>query len=390
MELTLKQEEGLKIAVERYKNKEAYTVISGYAGTGKSTLVSVIIDALGIDRTQVAYVAYTGKAAHVLKSKGCPNATTAHKLLYNTIPKQDGTFYFRPKNILDEPYKLIVVDEVSMLPKDMWFLLLSHRVHVIALGDPEQLPSLSEDAHVLDHPHIFLDEVMRQAQESEILRISMDIREGRPLHYFKGNEVQILPYSELSTGMYKWADTVLVGMNATRHNINRAIREIKFGPDISRTPINGDQVICTRNYWNDACTAYGDPMVNGLVGTIFNVKNQTGQPQVPNITVADFQPIEYGSKELVKNAYFKRVRMDTQLYTTGEPYVNKDNFHRISQRLRPKEFEYGYALTVWKAQGSEYNKVLLLEESWPRDKDTKRKYLYTGVTRAIDKLVIVR
>ena len=86
MILTKKQEEGLKIAVSRYYNNEPYTCISGYAGSGKSTLIKFIIASLDVDpEVEVAYVAYTGKAANVLQSKGCPNATTAHKLLYKAI-----------------------------------------------------------------------------------------------------------------------------------------------------------------------------------------------------------------------------------------------------------------------------------------------------------------
>ena len=72
-----------KGGIQRYKNKEPYTVISGYAGSGKSTLVKFIISALGLYNEDVAYIAYTGKAALVLKEKGCPNATTAHRLLYH-------------------------------------------------------------------------------------------------------------------------------------------------------------------------------------------------------------------------------------------------------------------------------------------------------------------
>lgn len=136
MVLTRKQEEGLKIAVERYHNNEPYTCIAGYAGTGKSTLVKFIISALNVYPEDVCYVAYTGKAAKVLAEKGCPNAMTAHRLLYKSIPRDDGTFYHKIKRPLDYRYKLIVVDEISMLPKEMWDLLLSHNIYVICLGDP--------------------------------------------------------------------------------------------------------------------------------------------------------------------------------------------------------------------------------------------------------------
>lgn len=119
--LTSKQMEGLKIAVSRYQNKEKYTVISGFAGSGKSTLVKFIIEALNVDpEEEVAYVAFTGKAAAVLAQKGCPNATTAHKLLFKAKPMPNGSYKFIPRASLENDYKIIVVDEVSMLSKDLW------------------------------------------------------------------------------------------------------------------------------------------------------------------------------------------------------------------------------------------------------------------------------
>ena len=124
---------------------------------------------------------------------------TAHKLLYKSRPMPDGKFMYIPKDYLEEDYKLIVVDEVSMLPKTLWDLLLSHKVHVLACGDPFHIPPIDKDSdnHILDNPHIFLDEIMRQAAESEIIRVSMDIRNGKPLNYFKGNEVQIIRNEEV-------------------------------------------------------------------------------------------------------------------------------------------------------------------------------------------------
>ena len=194
--LTTKQEEALKIAVARYHIGMPYTVIAGYAGSGKSTLVKFIISALNIPDEKVAYVAYTGKAANVLKNKGCPNATTAHKLLYHARQTKNGNYVFTPKKVLDDPYELIVVDEVSMLPQELWYQLLSHGVYVLAMGDPGQLsPPRDETNPVLDNPHIFLDEIMRQAQDSAIIRLSMHIREGKDFRLFPtvSGEVRIIP-----------------------------------------------------------------------------------------------------------------------------------------------------------------------------------------------------
>lgn len=134
MELTEGQKRGLDIAVARYKARKPYTVIAGYAGTGKTSLIKEIVAELGLRNSEVAYAAYTGKAAKVLKNKGCEDAMTTHRLLYDCLTRDDGTPIFRAKRNIGN-YKLIVVDEVSMLPQEMWDLLLSHRIHVIALGD---------------------------------------------------------------------------------------------------------------------------------------------------------------------------------------------------------------------------------------------------------------
>ena len=228
-----------------------------------------IVEALGLQKYEVCYVAYTGKASLVLREKGCPNAMTAHKLLYQSFPKPDGTFFHRVKRPID-PYKLIVVDEISMLPKEMWDLLLSHRVHVIALGDPFQLPPIGEDNGVLKDAHIFLDEIMRQAQESEIIRLTMDIRAGKPLELFKGKEVQVIDPKDVVGGMYGWADQIIVAKNLTRRNINSQMRHMLFGVD-NEIPVEGDKIICLRNAW-ETVTEAGDVLVNGTIGTINNIK----------------------------------------------------------------------------------------------------------------------
>lgn len=143
MELTQKQQEGLKLTLERYKNGERYVVISGYAGTGKSTLVKFIISALqqeyDIDpETDVVYTSFTGKATQVLQKKGNKNVSTLHKLLYEWYPRKDGTFFKRPISYLD--FKIVVVDEVSMVPMELMTLLFSHQnIFIICLRRPRTI-----------------------------------------------------------------------------------------------------------------------------------------------------------------------------------------------------------------------------------------------------------
>lgn len=384
MLLTAKQEEGLKIAVKRFRDHEPYTCIAGYAGTGKSTLIRFIISALNLDPEDVCYVAYTGKAAQVLRSKGCPNAMTAHRLLYKSIQKDDGTFYHIPLRPIIG-FDLIVVDEISMLPKHMWELLLSHKIHVIALGDPGQLPPvLAEDNGVLAFPHIFLDEVMRQAAESEIIRLTMDIREGNSLKPFLGNEVRIVGREELlEPGFLAWGDQIICGKNETRHQINTIMRKIKMQTDQTE-PLIGDRIICLHNEW-ECINLTGDALVNGLSGTITGLEYTNDNPFMEKTPLIDFKP------DIDDSDTFKGLEADYKIFTEHVPTVTKETFKRIPKFYRPKEFDYGYCITCHKSQGSEYDKVIVLEEYLRGEsKDGHSRWLYTAATRAAKKLIIVR
>ena len=392
MELTRKQEEGLKIAVARHKNREKYTVISGYAGTGKSTLVRFIIDALDADEDKVAYATYTGKAAEVLRKKGNPNAMTLHRLLYDSIPRQGGGFIRIPKKQLD--YDIVVVDEVSMVPKTMVDMLLAHRVYILFLGDPGQLPQIDKkEAHnLLDHPHVFLDEVMRQAAESEIIQLTMKIRNGEDIPFMHGKEVIVAPKAELVTGHLTWADIIICATNKTRHNMNRQKRELLGYSGVLQT---GERIIVKRNYWED-CDEDGNALVNGTVGTVANpyesfvripsyVKNDRRDlPLIGCIFTPD------GGKS------FDTFEIDKDYLLKEEPCVDWRVSYQLGKLkpkigdILPKQATYGYALTCHAAQGSEFDKVLVIEESFPFDKTEHQRWLYTAATRAAEKLVLVR
>lgn len=393
MILTRKQAEGLLISIDRYDAGKKYTVISGYAGSGKSTLVRFIIEALDVDENDICYCAFTGKAAEVLRKKGNKNVCTLHKLLYESIPKPTGGFFRKPK--LQLGYKVIVVDEVSMAPKTLIDLLFTHHVYVICLGDPGQLPPIdkNEDNHLLDHPHIFLDEIMRQAQESEIIQLTMKIRHQEPIDYFNGKEVKIIPYSELNTGVLQWGDQILTATNAKRQAINNQMRQLLNYPD---TPVDGDKVICLRNYWDDF-SEEGDPLINGTIGVLKN-SFQTWR-QIPPIVRSNIKKFDVLTSDLVipdTDDVYNLVDMDHQMILTGNKCCDWKLSYKLG-RLRskygeivPKEFAYAYAITCHKAQGSEWNNVVVLEEQFPFDKNEHTRWLYTACTRASEKLVLVR
>lgn len=380
MILTKGQEKGLKVAVERYRNHEPYTVIAGPAGSGKSSLVKFIIDALNLPEDKVVYITYTGKASLVLRNKGCENAITAHKLLYHAKEKPDGTYEFTPKKHLDYNYKIIVLDECSMLPEEMWMLLLSHRVHVIALGDKEQLPAIDGDSKILDNPHVVLDEVVRQALDSPIIQLSVDIRAGKFLEYGGPKECRVMPPERVSDKLLMGADQVLCGKNITRHCLNERLRKIKFGKQYSNKPLDGDKIICLKNDWATIGNNE-EPLVNGMIGTVRNIRlKENGLLYKPEM-VADFISDNDG--------IYKDLHMDYKIFTEKETTINKDNWMMFPKNERAHEFDYGYVCTVHKFQGSESEKVVVYDE-WLGDAEFHRRWLYSAVTRASKMLVVVR
>lgn len=351
-----------------------------------------IIEALDVEASKVCYATFTGKAAQVLVKKGNKNAMTLHRLLYDSVPRPGGGFTRIPKKSLD--YTVVVVDEVSMAPKSIMDKLFSHNVYVICLGDPFQLPPIEkdEDNHLLDKPHIFLDEIMRQATESGIIRLTMDIRDKKPLQIERNDQVQIYTMDDLNTGMLQWADQILVATNLNRHSVNDQMRQLKgFGPE----PQDGDKVICLRNYWDWFNFTNGDPLVNGTIGTLQNPT--PGTINVP-LYAYDKGVIHTLTGGFVSDAEenFGIISMDPRIMKGGESELEwRDKYKLNKLRARigdviPKEFTYGYAITCHKAQGSEWDKVLVIEEKFPFDKTEHARWLYTAATRASDKLVIVK
>ena len=396
MILNKKQEEGLMTVIDRYRRGEKFTVIGGYAGTGKSTLVKFIVSALAaegiIPDKDVVYTAYTGKACNVLQKMGNKNVSTLHKLLFEARPLSNGKFYFVPKNRIE--YKIIIVDEVSMVPLDMAKRLLEHNnIYVVFCGDPGQLPPISknQDNHLLDRPHVFLDEIQRQSAESGIIQLSMKIRNGERIDNFKSGDALVLPRQQLNTGMLTWGDIVLCATNNIRISLNQEIRNLKgFEKPIEE----GDKLICLSNYWEDIGNGgSGCALTNGTIGTIKNLINQTFYP--PRYLKLENIPILTCDFTSEMGEIYKGLNMDRHLIVNGESFLTPQQRYKLKQDKRskdlvPYEFTYGYCITGHKSQGSQYDKVLVIEEKFPFDKVEHARWLYTCCTRAASRLVLVR
>lgn len=349
-------------------------------GTGKTTLVQYIIDALRVPEDKVVYIAYTGKASLVLKKKGCQNAITAHRLLYHAEEQPDGSYIFIPRRTLEKKYKLIVLDEASMLPDEMFQLLLSHGVHVLALGDHGQLPPIDSTTNILDHPHAVLEEIVRQAMDSPIIRLSMDIRAGKFLHYDISNkECRIMSQDDVTDGLLIGADQILCGRNATRWRLNEQVRRIQWGDNYTLEPKNGDKIICLKNQWK-VTSNIADPLTNGMIGRLSNIQLTESRFYKPHM-IADFDSENSG--------FYEHLHMDYKMFTEHQSTVNKENWKHYIEAVKPYPFDYAQAVTVHRYQGSEAEKVIVYDE-WLGDREYHKKWLYTASTRASKMLVIVK
>jgi exodeoxyribonuclease V len=374
------------------KDPRRIFTIAGLAGTGKSTLVSFIIDETGLDDDEVVFVAFTGMAASVLLRKGNKNAMTIHKLIYNAIPIEDSEtgmvtkFIFELKEELDnQKIKLIILDEVSMANEALVADLKSFGIKIMALGDPGQLPPISGGNTLLDNPDVFLDEIMRQALDNPIIYISMLAREGKRIPYgLYGDKVQVIQRNELHEEMFLHADQVIAGMNKTVQALNMFHRKHIQGIE-SPFPIVGDKVICLKNDWNYKITENGldISLVNGLIGHLTSIENQ----KRTMLYKIGFKPIFMEEEEFPK------------LYADKVPFLNE----KMQETVNPKslyifrkpvidmygiqEFAFGNAITCHKSQGSEFDKVLLFNEILNRKLHSR--WLYTGITRAKEQLILV-
>ncbi|MGJ5206655.1 ATP-dependent DNA helicase [Bradyrhizobium sp. HKCCYLR20261] len=333
----------------------------GYAGTGKTTLARHIAE--GVDG-EVKFAAFTGKAALVMRSKGCDNASTIHSLIYRAQESGEEQPNFELWD--DAPAskaKLIIIDECSMVDADLGRDLLSFDCPLLVLGDPAQLPPVKGGGFFTDsEPDVMLTEVHRQAQDDPIVRMSMDVREGNTLDIGRYGESEVVERRELDPSRVMEADQVLVGRNATRRAYNNRFRQRLDIEDA--LPVAGDKLVCLRNNRK-----------KGLFnGGLWRVKSRaTSKSKIVTMRVAPDE--DFGRKV-------------TKVSVRGECFAGGIEDIPWEQRKPYDEFDYGYVLTVHKSQGSQWDDVVLFDESFAFQ-EARARWLYTGITRAAKRLSIV-
>lgn len=413
--LTADQERAKNLIAEWYVNTDDQVfVLSGYAGTGKTFLIDYIVKEvlrlkIGVE---AVFVSPTGKAAANLVKTGTL-AGTVHSLIYirdeedfdvdengEIVEREELAFIKREK--IDEKIRLIIIDEASMINETVLHDLLSYGVKCLFCGDGAQLPPVNGTCPLLENPHYTMKEIVRQAADNPIIQVATLARKGEPIPYGNyGDKVCVIRRHSLSKAerkrLFLKADQIICGRNLTRNSINDEVRRYKGIPEEALLPIEGEKVICTLNDWEKPLDKGKKfHLVNGIIGTARDVKES-----FDDLATMEFQAdfLDYGV----------RVPFDTGIFTHGkyrhsyghravslvDGTVVHENNYEILRRVKAVSeepicrFEFAYAVTCHKAQGSEFDFVIVFDEGWAFGEERAR-WLYTAITRAKEKLLLIR
>ncbi len=413
-DLTGEQAEAGDAIVQWYREFRVKSLtLGGYAGTGKTTLIGELPRLLKLPLDRIVFASFTGKAVSVMKNKLPPGAhcSTLHRLLYRPRQKMiciesgedaievgvDGQWYcysHHPQSdkrnagnepcevrksldwspVIDplEDYELVVVDEASMVSLKLWEDLTRWGVPVLAVGDHGQLDPIGSDFNLMSSPDIRLETIMRQAQDNPIIRMATLARlDGHiPIGDYGWACVKLPPFKQgaaVSRLHPEKGDFALCATNRTRNSLNTRLRRQMLVTARTPDPVIGDIVICLRN-------SYEAGIFNGLRGRILDLG-----PESQWVDTHGSHPQRFAAISLLDDDYEFHGEIAT------EQFNQLKTQNDISRRLTL--WDYGYALTVHKAQGSETDRVLVVEERIPRW--DHRRWLYTAVTRARRSLCVV-
>jgi exodeoxyribonuclease-5 len=335
-----------------------YFSIGGYAGTGKTTVAKQVIATLDTFALRAKVCAFAGKAAHVLRKKGVLYANTIHRTIYEY---DDRTETFHLKKHLDADY--ILLDEASMVPTNLWEDLRSFGKPIICVGDPGQLEPIGEDARLMHSPNIVLDTIHRY--QGSIAWFANHIRtEGCLPPNGGGDEVSLLSQSRFMSWFRGLSPcgrqdyTYLVGKNKTRVGMNKEFTGSRSIPILAR-----DKLIVLLNDRHHG-------VFNGQFLTVETVLDRRGDYTLANVSTDD-----------------SRIIPEMKLWYGQLHKENQVDWKRVPKKM--VAVDYGYATTVHKFQGSEDEKIVVIDESsvfGPGEGQVR--WLYTACTRASKELKV--
>lgn len=385
MQLTTEQEKAVQEIKKWFERKDRtpYITLGGYAGTGKTTLVPFIIEALNNNHAKkltIALCSYTGRAAQNLKNQlqaqdilsAKNKVSTIHGLIYNPTEDKNGVITGWTKKPEIEA-DCIIVDEASMVDGEIWQDLCSYKIPIIAIGDHGQLFPIKGNFSLMQKPDLIISNIHRQAQGNPIIEVATLARQTgvippkvyshQVIKYAIGDDDYGLAQEELLTS-YDENTLIICGYNKTRNQLNQYVRQA-LGFE-SAEPESSDRVVCLRN--NHEKQVY-----NGMTGTIKHIDRLDAEWFDVEIEMDDLDNLYVG-----------------KIYAPQFNAPLAINF--TENRIRASGgdlFDFGYALTVHKAQGSQAKRVILFEERFPKMDDSEwRRWLYTGVTRSEEELYL--
>lgn len=415
VKLTNDQENAKNLIVEWFTNTDdRIFVLSGYAGTGKTFLIDYVVrQVLRLKvGTEAVFVSPTGKAAANLVRCGCV-AGTVHSLIYmrdgeefdvdengEIIEKRELSFIKRSQ--IDANIRLIIVDEASMINETVLGDLLSFGVKCLFCGDGAQLPPVNGTCPLMQNPHYTMTEIVRQASDNPIIRLATMAREGKRIPFGNyGDKVCVIGRNGMTAEerkrIFLKADQIICGRNKTRAQLNAEIRRYKGIDEDQLLPIDNEKLICTLNDWEKPLDKEEKfYLVNGIIGTAKAVRECFDDLAVMQFQ-ADFMdegvvvPFDTG---IFTQGTYKHLYGDRAVTLSDGSVVHEGNFALLHTLRSVSDepicrFEFAYAVTCHKAQGSEFDFVVVFDESWAFGEEADR-WLYTAITRAKEKLLIIR
>lgn len=449
-DLTLKQDAFLRKIAQFVlsEHQDEIFVLKGYAGTGKTTLLSNLVNQLSLVRKKYVMLAPTGRAAKVISNYAKQPAFTIHKKIY--YPKknqQSGVAFTMQAN--KHKNTVFIVDESSMISDNvtdatmythgsllddlMYYVYSGENCKLIIVGDTAQLPpvgmdespALNEDRLALQYDmkvdFIELTEVMRQEEDSGILYNATELREQLQQEFYDFFEFDVKPFKDivrLQDG-YETLDAIhdayshkgneetifIVRSNKRANQYNQQIRTRILDNDSEISA--GDYIMVVKNnyFWLKE-SKVTDFIANGDILEIMQIYRyhelygfRFASVKVRMIDYPDMAPFdtivlldtlhsESASMTYEEsNRLYQEVLLDYQDETTAYRRMQKVKNNEYFNALQIK---FAYAVTCHKSQGGQWDTVFIEQPYLPNgiSKDYMR-WLYTALTRAKEKVYLI-
>jgi AAA domain/UvrD-like helicase C-terminal domain len=396
-------------------SRDQFLKIEGPAGAGKTTIIKGIIEALQLSTGQVCYATLTNKAALVInRMHGLP-CTTAHKLMYRPVLASDQDIKTLKEQIkthrkqglsigdLEERLnalrtpdwqihpasplfdaELLVLDEFGMIDSKTATDLKDFGKKTILLGDSAQLSPVGERKSGFDDlpVNVRLTQIHRQALDSPIIAAATLVREGKriPKGQF-GHNVITFPLKAWTGEQLLHFDQIICGSHSTRRMLNNKMR-VAAGFN-SVLPVGPEEkILVTR-------TMHRANLYNGQFISLSNVE-ETKNDRIFTAEVTDEDGNHFEAPLRCYNGeYYNHFDVLRHGSKAAKPRIERREAE--DQDMLRKgwllETSPGYCITAYKAQGSQWNNVAVVDD-WTWHPDHK-KFLYTTITRAAAQLVIL-